>query len=343
MTKKEAREIITKKKAALGKKLIILGHHYQNDEIIEFCDYIGDSLELARKAAGIKGAETIIFCGVYFMAETASILAPDKRVFIPDPSAGCPLADMARIEDIERAWDSITRIAKDITPVTYVNSSALTKAFCGRNGGVVCTSGNAEKVFGWAFKRTEKVIFFPDMNLGRNTAVSLGTPDDMIVDWNPEQKIGGLDKETLLQSKMVLWEGWCRVHWPQFRPLDVEDMRKRYPGVKIIVHPETDPRTVKVSDEAGSTARILEYARSLPTGETLAIGTEFNLVNRVRNELKERIKIVPLRKVLCKNMARITLEKLARTLSDLENAHEVMVPDEIARDAKVALERMLSI
>jgi quinolinate synthase len=343
MTKREAREIIRERKAALGKKLIILGHHYQNDEIIACCDYVGDSLELARKAAGIREAEMVIFCGVYFMAETASILAPKKHVFIPDPTAGCPLADMARIGDIEGAWESITEIMKDITPVTYVNSSALTKAFCGRNGGVVCTSGNANKVFARALERTDKILFFPDKNLGRNTALSLEIPEGRVVEWNPGEKMGGLDEKMISGAKVIVWRGWCPVHWPEFIPSDVERTRREYPGIKVIVHPETDPNTVKASDDAGSTARILEYIKSLSPGEKVAIGTEFNMVNRVATDFEKTLQIMPLRKVLCEDMARITLEKLALTLSDLKNAHEVKVADNIAGDARIALERMLRI
>jgi len=343
MTDREAREIIREKKAALGKKLIILGHHYQRDDIVAYCDYIGDSLELARKAAGIRAAETIIFCGVYFMAETASIIAPEKHVFIPDPTAGCPLADMARIEDVERAWESITHITKDITPVTYVNSSALTKAFCGRNGGVVCTSGNANKVFAWALERTDKILFFPDRNLGRNMALSLGIPEGRVVEWNPKEKMGGLDEEKISDAKVIVWRGWCPVHWPKLIPSDVKQMRETYPGVKIIVHPEADPETVKESDDAGSTAGILAYVRALSPGGKVAVGTEFNMVNRVATDFKGTLEIMPLRKVLCEDMARVTLEKLALTLSDLKNAHEVKVADNIAGDARIALERMLRI
>jgi len=343
MTKKEAREIIRQRKAALGKKLIILGHHYQNDDIIEFCDYIGDSLELARKAAGIREAGTIVFCGVYFMAETAAILAPEKHIFIPDPSAGCPLADMARIEDIEDAWELITCIDRDITPATYVNSSALTKAFCGRNGGVVCTSGNAEKVFRWAFKKTKKILFFPDRNLGRNTAISLEIPENSIVEWDPDRDMGGLNEETILRSKVILWKGWCPVHWTQLKPSDIKNMREKYPGVRVIVHPEVDPETVKASDEAGSTSRILDYIRSLQPGERVAIGTEFNMVNRAATGFRETLEIMPLKKILCEDMEKITVETLAGTLSDLKYAHEVTVADDIAQGARIALERMLRI
>ncbi|RLB28760.1 MAG: quinolinate synthase [Deltaproteobacteria bacterium] len=343
MINKGAREIIKKKKAELGSKLVILGHHYQGDEVIEFCDYIGDSLELARRASRIKEAEMIVFCGVYFMAETASILAPQKSVFIPDPTAGCPLADMARTEDIERAWEVIISITKHVTPVTYVNSSALTKAFCGRQGGVVCTSGNANKVFSWAFERTDKIVFFPDRSLGKNTASSLRIPENQVVEWDPADEMGGLDEDMISKAKVIVWKGWCPVHWPQLSPSDVYEIKSRYPGAKVIVHPETDPETVKASDMAGSTARILDYLKSLPPGETLAIGTEFNMVNRAARDFGKVLKILPLKKVLCKDMAKITVEKLAKTLSDPENAHKVKVPDSVAGEAKIALERMLKI
>jgi quinolinate synthase len=343
MKEKEAKVIIRQKKAELGDKLIILGHHYQSDEIIEFCDYTGDSLELARKASIIDKAETIVFCGVYFMAETASILAPGKRVYIPDPSAGCPLADMAKIKDVEHAWQFISRITRSITPVTYVNSSAELKAFCGRNNGAVCTSGNALKVFEWAFKTTDKIMFFPDKNLGRNTARLMGISDDLIKEWDPEKGSGGLNEKAVQAARVILWKGWCPIHWPEFSVSDVERVRKNYPGIKVIVHPESDPKTVKASDASGSTAQILNYVNSLPKGDNVAIGTEWNMVHRVSKKMQPDLNAIPLKEVRCADMAKITMEKLALTLSDLGKAHEVKVPDHVARDAKVALEIMLKV
>jgi len=343
MTIDEAKEIIRQKKATFGERLVILGHHYQSDKVVEFCDYIGDSLELARKASTIAEAEIIVFCGVYFMAETASILAPDKAVYIPDALAGCPLADMAEPKDVEDAWGIITDITRSVTPITYVNSSAKIKAFCGKNSGVVCTSGNAARVFKWAFKRTDKIIFFPDKNLGRNTAISLGIPEDMIAQWDPSRKGGGLDEGTIAKAKVILWKGWCPVHWPGLDPSDVEMVRKKYPGMKIIVHPEADPKTVKLSDAKGSTAQILNYVRSLPPGTGVAIGTEFNMVDRVRTNFSPALNVIPLKRVFCDDMARITVEKIALTLSNLDKAHRVEVPDKIAADAKIALEAMLEI
>lgn len=343
MTKSAAREIIRKKKQEMGERLIILGHHYQRDEVIAYADYVGDSLELARKASQVQKADHIVFCGVYFMAESAAILAPGKSVHIPEPGAGCPLADMARPDDVAGAWDIITRTAGTVIPVTYVNSSARIKAFCGKHGGIVCTSGNAEKIFAWAFDRAEKIFFMPDMNLGRNTARKMGIPDREIAVWDPGKERGGVAGESLASARVVLWKGWCPVHWPQFTAEDVRALKQKYPGISVIVHPESDPETVKAAGMSGSTARILAIVEGMSPGQRLAIGTEANMVKRAARQHPD-LEIVPLREAYCDDMAKVTLQKLAHVLLHLEDGTcRVTVEPDIVRDALSALERMLKV
>ncbi|HPJ93641.1 MAG TPA: quinolinate synthase NadA [Deltaproteobacteria bacterium] len=344
MKDNQSRDLIKRIKKEFGERLVILGHHYQSDDVLEYADYVGDSLELARKASTIQTADILVFCGVYFMAETAAILAPDKAVYIPDVGAGCPLADMAKIEDVERAWDSIMQCTSSVTPVTYVNSSAQIKAFCGSHGGTVCTSGNAHKVFDWAFQQSDKVFFMPDRNLGRNTARSMNIPDDEMVEWDPDREDGGLDEAAIANSRVILWKGWCPVHWPNFSKDAVEKIRREFPGAKIIVHPESDPATVEASDESGSTAQILEYVKALEPGERVVIGTEFNMVSRVAQDYQSVVDVMPLSRELCEDMGKITLDKLAQTLAGLDaDTYRVKVDEDIARDAFVALENMLRI
>jgi quinolinate synthase len=337
MTEDKAREIITRKKRELGSRLVILGHHYQNDSIIEFADYVGDSLELARKSAGLGDAAAIIFCGVYFMAETAAILSPEKKVYIPDKSAGCPLADMANLADVEDAWREIS--CRPVIPVTYVNSSAQIKAFCGRNDGIVCTSGNAKRVFEWALDKKGRVFFMPDMNLGRNTAYSLGIKDSEIAVWDSET---GLESEALKNAKIILWKGWCPIHYPVFTADDVERFRSENPGGRVIVHPEADPETVRASDNAASTAGIIEYAKTLEKGGIVAVGTETNMVRRLAGKNKG-VRVVPLKEAYCEDMAKITLDKLAGCISGMSEEYRVRVSEHIAEDARAALKRMLEV
>jgi quinolinate synthase len=344
MTDKEAKTIIAKIRVERGESLVILGHHYQRDDILAYADYVGDSLELARKASQIDSADSIVFCGVYFMAETAAILAPGRSVYIPDTSAGCPLADMARLDDVMKAWDVITRINPSVVPVTYVNSSADLKAFCGKNDGIVCTSGNARRVMEWALERAEKVFFMPDMNLGRNTARTMDIPDDEIIEWDHRISRGGVDTESIAKARVILWKGWCPVHCPRFTVEDIGRVRARYPGIKIIVHPETDPAVVRAADISGSTSRILEYLKSREEGATVAVGTEANMVFRAARDHGSRIAVVPLKEVYCEDMARITLEKLAQTLRSLGGGTgRVVVTPDTAGHAKKALDRMLRI
>jgi len=344
MTDQEARDIIIKVKQDLGNRLVILCHHYQKDDIIAFADYVGDSLELARKASQIEAAEYIMLCGVYFMAETAAILAPTKSVFIPEKAAGCPLADMAKIEDVNTAWDVITRINPDVIPVTYVNSSAELKAFCGRNQGSVCTSANAKKVVAWALEKGTKVLFMPDMNLGRNTAGTMGIRDEEIATWDPDLPNGGLQAADIVRARMILWKGWCPVHCPVFTVADVEMVRAKYPGITIMVHPETDPATVKAATSSGSTSQMLEYIASLPKGRRLAMGTEANMVLRAAKKNAGRVEIIPLKEVYCDDMAKITLWKLAMSLTGVTKGHgKVELSKAVAADAKKALDAMLRI
>ena len=343
MKNSEAEKIITEVKKDLGTRMVILGHHYQSDEVLEFADYIGDSLELARKASTITDADMIVFCGVYFMAETASILAPGKSVYIPDSAAGCPLADMARIDDVQRAWKTISEVSDSVMPMTYVNSTADIKAFCGKNDGVVCTSGNAFEAFEWGFQKKDKIFFMPDMNLGRNTAYRMNISDDAIVEWDPEGETI-LRKDDIERARVILWKGWCPVHWPDFTRETVEQIRDEYPGIKVIVHPESDPDTVRASDASGSTAQIIEYLKTMKPGESLAIGTEFNMVSRMARNCRSTHRVMPLRKQLCSDMGKITLEKLALTLTSLdEDTYRVSVDDAIAKNALKALQNMLRI
>lgn len=344
MTDREARTIIAGKKKDLGDRLVILGHHYQRDAVIEFADFVGDSLELARAASQVEKAEFIVFCGVYFMAETAAILAPEKQVFIPDRGAGCPLADMAPVDRVNRAWDAVTGMEPSVVPITYVNSSAALKGFCGARDGAVCTSANAKRVVDWALGKGKKVLFMPDMNLGRNTARSMGIRDDEVVLWDHGLGDGGLSREDVERARIILWKGWCPVHCPEFGVSDVERVRSRFPGIRVMVHPETDPATVKAAGEAGSTSQMLSAIEALPDGERLAVGTEANMVLRAARKNAGRVEIVPLKEVYCDDMARITLPKLAGTLMKVGSGEgRVELDGDMAGDARRALEAMLRI
>ena len=337
-------------KATLGPSLVILGHHYQRDEVIQFADFRGDSLKLARDAANCGDAQTIVFCGVHFMAETAAILArPGQTVLLPDLEAGCPLADMADLPLVEQAWAQLSEVidvGSEVTPVTYVNSAADLKGFCGRHGGLVCTSSNAQAVLTWALAQRPRVLFFPDQHLGRNTAKRMGIPLEDMRLWNPVRPCGGHDAEALRRARIFLWRGWCNVH-QRFLPEHVTAWRKRAPDIRVIVHPECTMEVVDLADEAGSTAYIIRRVEESPPGTKWAIGTEFNLVNRLKNEHPEQF-IVSLspQPSLCRTMGRITLERLARVMEGLlrgEAINRIAVPPDVARDARVALERMLEV
>lgn len=335
-------------KAALGDRLVILGHHYQRDDVIQFADFRGDSLKLARDAAQTD-AETIVFCGVHFMAEVAAILAkPGQRIHIPDLAAGCYLAETAGRAQVEQAWAALDLALgggadAEITPITYVNSDAALKAFCGRHGGVVCTSGNAEKILTWAFAQRPRVFFFPDQHLGRNTALAMGIPAEEILLWTPYRPPSA---EAIRNAKVVLWPGACNVH-QRFHVEDIAAARARYPGIKVIVHPECDHAVVALADSVGSTSHIIKQIEAALSGTTWAVGTESRLVLRLQQEHPEQT-IVPLsaRPPYCPTMGMITLRKLAETLEALqrgESPNEVTVEPETAQWARVALERMLNL
>jgi len=337
-------------KEALGSSVVVLGHHYQTDDVIQFADFRGDSLKLARQAANTPEARAIVFCGVHFMAETASILAqPDQTVLLPDREAGCFLADMAARPHVEEAWAALGElmdVEHEVTPVTYVNSAANLKAFCGEHGGVVCTSSNADRVLQWALERRPRVLFFPDQHLGRNTAKKMGVLLDKTLIWNPSRPNGGHTADALDQAQIYLWRGWCNVH-RCFKPEHVRDWRRRDPDVRVIVHPECEMAVVDLADEAGSTAYIIQRIEESPPGTHWAVGTESDLVNRLQKSHPEQLvaSLSP-EPIFCRTMNRVTVEKLARVLEGLvvgKMVNPISVPDGVARHARVALERMLEV
>ncbi len=338
---------IREAKAVLGDRLVILGHHYQRDSIIQFADYRGDSLQLSRIAADTDAAY-IVFCGVHFMAESAAILAkPNQHVLIPDMAAGCFLAHTATLPAVEGAWQALDvafgSAEREVTPITYVNSSAALKAFCGQHGGVTCTSGNAEKVLRWALHERPRVFFFPDQHLGRNTALAMGFASEDILLWDRRHPPAA---EEIQAHKIILWPGACNVH-QRFRPSHVQAVRARMPGVRVLVHPECRAEVVALADDAGSTAHIISEVEAAPPETQWAIGTESRLVHRLQHEYSGQT-IVSLADVppFCLTMGQITLNNLARVLEGLVEGqllNEVTIEDETARWAKVALERMLAL
>lgn len=336
-------EKIQERKTALSKRLVFLAHHYQRMEIVELSDFRGDSFGLSKIASEQKDAEFILFCGVHFMAESADILRqPGQIVLHPNTFAGCPLADMAEINDVQHAWDKITETCGEgVVPVTYMNSRAGLKAFCGRNGGTVCTSTNASRVFDWAFKRGEKLFFFPDEHLGRNTALSKKIPREKIILWDPEKELGGNTQKAIRNADVILWKGFCHVH-TRFKPQDVLNMRKKYPDAKIVVHPECTEEVVALADASGSTEFIVKYTESQPKGSTVIIGTEINLISRLAKENPDKM-VIELKRSLCPNMFRISLNHVLWTLDNIGTVNVINVPEDIKQDARIALERMLEI
>ncbi|MBJ7356378.1 quinolinate synthase NadA [Nocardioides sp.] len=337
-------------KEALGSRVFVLGHHYQRDEVIQFADVTGDSFKLAREAAARPEAEFIVFCGVHFMAESADILtSPDQKVILPDLAAGCSMADMARLTQVEDAWAALVEagIADEVVPVTYMNSSADIKAFCGRNGGAVCTSSNAETALEWAFEQGSKVLFFPDQHLGRNTAVlKMGMSLDDCVVWDPHRPHGGLTVEQLRDARMILWKGHCSVHG-RFSPDTVDDLRATIPGIQILVHPECTHEVVLKADLVGSTEFIINTIEAAAPGTAWAVGTELNLVKRLAAAHPDK-RIVFLDKTVCycSTMNRIDLPHLVWALESLANdtvVNQIEVDPETERWAKVALDRMLAL
>lgn len=357
LSEPELRLRIESAREALGRRLVILGHHYQQDAIVDFADFTGDSFELSRKAADQVGAEFVVFCGVHFMAESADILTPEKvHVILPDLGAGCSMADMANLDQTLECWAQLAETCpgQTIVPVTYMNSSAAIKAFVGEHGGAVCTSSNCRNVLEWALaqgsggdsQRKPKVLFFPDQHLGRNTAYSMGYPLDKMVLWDPKQDLGGNTVEQIREADFILWKGHCSVH-QLFRPEHVDQARAEHPGMKVIVHPECRWEVVQKADIAGSTAHIVKVIEAAPPGSQWAIGTEVHLVHRLKQRFPEQ-KIIVLSECqcLCTTMYRIDLPHLCWVLENLIDGrvvNEIKVDAHTRKWAIVALERMLAI
>ena len=335
---------IIKIKQELGNQLVILTHHYQRKEIIDLGDHRGDSFGLSQKAAQDENAKYIVFCGVHFMAESAAILAKDHQtVQIPDMNAGCWMADMADSYLVEKAWNDVTAIVGEniVTPLVYMNSDAFIKAHCGKNNGAVCTSSNASKAFEWAFKQREKIFFFPDEHLGRNTGNHLNIPAKEMIVLDPEKPLGGNSEQDIKKAKVFLWKGYCLVH-TRFTTDDMKAMRKKFPGAKIVVHPECTQQVVKASDAVGSTSFIVKYVAQSQPGSTIIIGTEINLIKRLAMEYPDK-NILPLKDSLCPNMYKINLKNLLNCLENIGKTNIVTIDEAIKKDAFIALENMLSL
>ncbi len=336
-------------KAALGSRLVILGHHYQRDEVIRFADYIGDSYKLSQQVAKRPDAEFIVFCGVHFMAESADVLsAPHQQVLLPDLAAGCSMADMAEPEQLETCWNELRQMGvTSAVPVTYINSSASIKAFVGEHGGVVCTSSNAAATLTWAWDRGEKIVFLPDQHLGRNTAYKMGVPLDQMVVWDPNEPWGGLTPEAVRAARIILWQGHCSVH-VRFTVRQIEQLRLQHPGIRVIVHPEVPWDVVQASDDAGSTEYIIRQVKNSPPGSVWAVGTEVHLVNRLAEQVAPDITVHSLDQFgcLCSTMFRVSPNHLLWVLEGLvagEVHNRIVVPESQKHWNKVALDRMLSI
>ncbi len=340
----------------LGARVVILGHFYQRDEVVQYADFVGDSFQLAQAAKTRTAAEAIVFCGVHFMAETADMLSgPHQSVILPNLAAGCSMADMADLDSVEECWEQLEEIfgtepdasgRMPVVPVTYMNSSAALKGFCGRHGGIVCTSSNAKAVLTWAFERGQRVLFFPDQHLGRNTAKAMGVPMAQMPVWDPRKPLGGSSAETLKDARVLLWHGFCSVH-KRFTVEQIAKARKEYPGVRVIVHPECPMEVVDAADEAGSTDYIKKAIEAAAAGGVFAVGTEINMVQRLANEHPEHT-IFCLDPVICpcSTMYRIHPGYLAWVLEALERGevlNRITVDEATAAPARVALERMLSL
>ncbi len=345
-------------KHALGERVVILGHFYQRDEIVQHADFLGDSFQLANAARTRPDAEAIVFCGVHFMAETADMLSrPDQAVVLPNLAAGCSMADMADLESVQACWDELTDVLgasldqpdasgrQPVIPVTYMNSSAALKGFCGEHGGIVCTSSNASTVLRWAFERGQRVLFFPDQHLGRNTAKAMGIPLEQMPLWDPRRPFGGSSPEALQDAQVILWHGFCSVH-KRFSVDQITQARATYPGVRVVVHPECPMEVVDAADEAGSTDYIKKAVEAAAPGTIFAIGTEINLVQRLAADHPDKT-IFCLDPVICpcSTMYRIHPGYLAWVLESLERGetpNRIVVPESVAVPARIALERMLS-
>ena len=352
----ELHERILAAKAELGDRLVMLGHFYQRDEVVRYADFVGDSFQLAQAAKTRPQAEAIVFCGVHFMAETADMLSrPDQAVILPNLAAGCSMADMADLDMVQDCWEQLEEIfgtepdsagRAPVIPVTYMNSSAALKAFCGEHGGVVCTSSNAATVLRWAFERGQRVLFFPDQHLGRNTAKAMGIRLEQIPVWHPDQLLGGIERNTLLNSRVLLWHGYCSVH-KRFTVDQIATARLRHPGVRVIVHPECTMEVVDAADESGSTDYIVKAIAAAREPSTFAIGTEINLVQRLAQQYPQHT-IFCLDSIVCpcSTMYRIHPSYVAWVLEALvggEVLNRITVPETTAVHARVALERMLAL
>lgn len=344
----EISERISVARRRLGSRAVILGHHYQRDDVICHSDLQGDSFKLSEQASQRPEAEYIVFCGVHFMAESADILSGrHQQVILPDLAAGCSMADMASLDQVETAWEQMHSIGiDDLLPVTYMNSTAAIKSFCGRQGGVVCTSSNALPLFKWAFAQSSKLFFFPDEHLGRNTGLRYGIPLDEMVVWDPRLELGGNDVEQLRRARIILWKGFCSVHG-RFLPRHVDERRAEFPGIKVIVHPECRYDVVEKADLNGSTEFIIKVLAEAPAGSRWAVGTEVNLVNRLANLHPDKlITLLAPDLCMCATMFRIAPQNLLWALENLVDHHvvnQIRVDEETARWARVALDRMLAI
>ena len=338
-------------RATLGKQLVMLCHHYQRADVYQYADLTGDSLKLSRLASQAD-AEYIIFCGVHFMAEVADIMSkPHQISILPDLAAGCSMADMANLAQVERCWRELNEVLnaeEDVTPVTYINSAADLKAFCGRHGGIVCTSSNAGTIAEWAFRQREKILFFPDQHLGRWTGHTMGIPLDEMMVWDPDLAMGGLTPEQIRKAKLLLWKGHCSVH-QMFQPAHIRKFRAEHPDGRVISHPECSFEVCQLSDHVGSTEHIVKIVKEAPPNTRWLVGTELNLVSRLAEEVKPEGKIVQFMSptvCMCSTMQRIDPQHLAWTLDNLAAGHvvnHIKVPEHEAGPAKLALERMLAV
>ena len=348
---------IAEARATLGNRLVILGHHYQRDEVIKYADYTGDSFKLARQIASRPDADYIVFCGVHFMAESADVLcAPHQQVILPDLAAGCSMADMVDPDQLTTCWEELTQMGitprqgsgqAGVVPVTYINSAASIKSFVGERGGTVCTSSNAAATLKWAFERGEKILFMPDQHLGRNTAYKMGIPLDQMVVWDPHEIFGGLDPDQVKNARMILWKGHCSVH-ERFTAKQIETTRTQHPGIRVIVHPEVPWDVVQASDDSGSTEYIIKTVKNSPEGSIWAVGTEVHLVNRLAHDVAPGRTVISLDQFgcLCATMFRVSPNHLLWILEELVDGcvhNRITVPDDQKHWNRVALDRMLSI